>query len=84
MTDVQYVVFVKPRADLGYFTSSTSSTEYQTMTSFLSKYDTWVVYGVYRSVHEAKRVCEELIKKVDSDSIMVCKKIDKKMVLTLG
>lgn len=84
MTDVQYVVFVKPRADLGYFASQTTSDEYIRISSFLSKYDTWVIYGIYRSVHEAKRVCEELIKKVDSDSIMVCKKIDKKMVLSLG
>jgi hypothetical protein len=79
MTDVQYVVFVKPRADLGYFTSSNTQ-----VSSFVAQYDTWVVYGTYRSIQDAKRVCEELIKKVDSDSIMVCKKVDKKMVLTLG
>jgi hypothetical protein len=71
MTNVQYVVFVKPSATLGYNVSSTT-------------YDVWVVYGIYRSIHDAKRVCEELIKKVSSDSIMVCKKIDKRMVLTLG
>lgn len=74
MQDVQYVVLVKPRADFGYSTSLSNE----------STYDVWVTYGLYYSLHEAKRVVEELVKKIDSDSIMLCKKVDKKMVLTLG
>lgn len=74
MNDVQYVVFVKPRQDFGY--SSSIANE--------STYDVWVTYGTYRSLNEAKRVVEELIKKIDSDSIMLCKKVDKRMILTLG
>lgn len=84
MIDVQYVVLVKPRSDLGYFTTSTTSQEYVIMSSFLSKYDTWVTYGLYRSLPEAIRVVEELVKKIDADSILLCKKIDKRMVLDLG
>lgn len=71
MQDVQYYIFVRPQSDLGYQTTST-----------IHSY--WVLYGVYRSLREAKRVTETLIKKIDADSIMLCKKIDTHMVLEIG
>lgn len=77
MVDVQYVILVKPRLSLGYP---------QTLEDAATKsgYDVWVVYGQYYSLHEAKRVAEELVKKVDADSFMLCKKVDKRMILVLG
>lgn len=74
MLDVQYMVMVKPQADLGY----------PSITGTMLNYDLWVTYGIYRSLPEAIRVIEEIVKKVDSDSILLCKKVDKRMVLELG
>lgn len=76
MVDVQYVIMVKPRASLGYPQTLEDVTK--------SGYDVWVVYGQYYSLHEAKRVAEELVKRVDADSFMLCKKVDKRMILVLG
>jgi len=71
LQDVQYCIFVRPQSDLGY----------QTISAIHSY---WVLYGIYRSLREAKRVIETLTKKIDTDSIMLCKKIDTHTVLEIG